>query len=246
MAPCVREVQIEMRRTRELLRRALGVSISADVSEVVHFLLKGSRELEQKCPKLMCHLRVSGDSESNGQSFLVVLHDRALDNNRAARPAVNSVYTHLHSEASMATTSALWLAFISGRPSTTPGAGVANGPPSTPPTPAPSTLHNIAAAETAAGAGSEQGGVDRDGPDNGQGAGAPPAASSGDLLAVGGGAGPQPGGKTRTPAPGTNAPSAPADPLMDLSAGSRAPAVHAPTSAACKLMEALFTARKSG
>lgn len=63
MAPSVREVQLEMEKMRELLRRVLGVSsISADISDVISLLLKGLRDPELKCPKLMCHLHVSGVS----------------------------------------------------------------------------------------------------------------------------------------------------------------------------------------
>lgn len=245
MAPSPREVQIEMDKMRELLRRVLGVSaIPADLSDIVSLLLKGLRELELKCPKLMCHLHVSGVSEASGQSFFVVLHDSALDNNCAARRVVKSVYTHLHSKASMAMTSALWLASRSGKPSTTPAAGVVSRRRGDP---APASN---AAAGAPPDAGIDQGGNSGDGknedapgranhpPSTASLSADPPPTERGDQG--------QPGCVKQSPAHPPLIPLAPLDPLIDLAAGFRAPEVFVPSFSARNQMEALFTARKSG
>lgn len=248
MAPSVREVQFEMDKMRELLRRVLRVSfISADLSDVVSLLLKGLRDLEVMCPKLMCHLHVSGVSEATGQSFFVVLHDSALDKNKAARRVVNSVYTHLHSEASMAMTSALWLASRPTRPSVAPGAGAGSQPTDHQASTKP---NDVADPKTVPPTRHEPGGVQGDQAEGGEADEAaatstpnvvPPVVPPDIRDAAG-----QPGGNDEPLPPKTMAPHTPQDPMMELSSGFRAPEVHVPSSNARQQVEALFTARKSG
>lgn len=105
---------VQMEQLRELLRSLLAVTaLPADLSELVAKLFQDLHQLELRCPQLYCHMHVSGVSQTTGRSFFVVLHDAALMANNGAKRVVKTIYTHLHSAASMATTAALWQNSIS-------------------------------------------------------------------------------------------------------------------------------------
>lgn len=108
MAPSVTDAQ-QMEKLRELIKALLGVSaIPADLADLVSKLFSNLHEIERRCPKLSCHLHVSGVSQTTGRSFFIVLYDAALTVNEGAKRVIKSVYTHLLSDRSMAMTAALW------------------------------------------------------------------------------------------------------------------------------------------
>lgn len=107
MAPGGRDAH-EMELLRELLRSLLGVSaLPADLSDIVARLFQELRRLELRIPKLFCHLHVSGVSQTTGRTFFFVIHDAALSADDSAKRVIKTVYTHIHSEASMAMAAAL-------------------------------------------------------------------------------------------------------------------------------------------
>lgn len=78
--------------------------------------LKICTTLSSGCPRLNCHIHVSGVSQTTGKSFFIILYDAALAANDAAKRVFKSMYTHLHSEPSMALTAALWSQSLGRRP----------------------------------------------------------------------------------------------------------------------------------
>lgn len=101
--------QEQMEQLKELIKVLLGVaSVTEDVAVIVSDLFKLMHQLEVRCPQLSCHFHVSGVSQRTGDSFFVVVYDAALMASAAAKRVIKTVYTHLHSEASMVMTSALF------------------------------------------------------------------------------------------------------------------------------------------
>lgn len=99
----------QMEKLRELIAVLLGVgSVSEELAADVSQLFKLFHKLEVQCPNLCCHFHVSGVSRVSGHSFFVVIYDAALMRSDAARRVIKTVYTHLHSEASMEMTAALY------------------------------------------------------------------------------------------------------------------------------------------
>lgn len=247
-----------MEKLRELLRRLLGVSaISPDLSDVVSRLFQVVLELEAKCPQLVCHLHVSGVSQVTGDSFFVVLHDASLQASRSARRVINSVYTHLHGEAAMALSSAIWLqaqrrkSAAAARPASA-GADPSqvNGAPAAEPLQAPQTPDGAAASSiddgpTGVDASSSLGGTavqsDALAP-----AGSSLSAADGERLGEGNKGSDKEVTNTADPRIPFSRDPPPMDPLMVLTSGFRRPDVHVPSDLARQQVEALFTVRKSG
>lgn len=99
----------QMEQLRELIKVLLGIAaVKEDVADIVSDLFKLLHQLEARCPQLSCHFHVSGVSQRTGESFFVVVYDAALMASAEAKRVVKTVYTHLHSEASMVMTSALF------------------------------------------------------------------------------------------------------------------------------------------
>ncbi|OSX71035.1 hypothetical protein BU14_0614s0009 [Porphyra umbilicalis] len=108
MAP-VPQSTLRATRLRALLRVLLGVSsLPSDVDGLVSVLVQTLVDLEERCPSLCCHFHLSGVSKATGKAFFVVLYDAALSAHEDAKRVIQTVYTHIHSELSMTTTSGLF------------------------------------------------------------------------------------------------------------------------------------------
>jgi len=108
MAPIPKST-LRATRLRALLRVLLGASsLPSDVDGLVRVLVQTLFDLEERCPSLCCHFHLSGVSKATGKSFFVILYDAALSAHEEAKRVIQTVYTHIHSELSMTTTSGLF------------------------------------------------------------------------------------------------------------------------------------------
>jgi len=98
-----------MEQLRELIKVLLGVSaIKDDMADIISDLVKLFQQLEVRCPQLSCHFHVSGVSKRTGDSFFVVVYDDAVIACDDSKRVIKTVYTHLHSKASMVMSAAIF------------------------------------------------------------------------------------------------------------------------------------------